>query len=130
VESRHPSAHLSGVNTQIRSRSLDVVTSLEASFFGVLEATFWLSMLAPLVWVEVFGYRQCASVAGLLIAACLTPRSLKGLAVSFGSDFPSRDVDRSVVVLAVAIVLVLFDGASYLVQLGRVAKCVVFASFP
>jgi hypothetical protein len=32
-------------------------------------------------------------------------------------------VDRAVVVLAVAVVLVSFDGAPYLVELGRVAKC-------
>jgi hypothetical protein len=36
---------------------------------------------------------------------------LKDLAVSFGSDFLSRNVDRAVVVLVVAVVLVSFDGA-------------------
>jgi hypothetical protein len=128
VESRHPSAHHSRVNTQIRLAGLD-----DGGVFGCRDLVggviFWslgshlLSMLAPLVWVEVFGYRRCASAAGLLLAACLSPRSLKGLAVPFGSDFLSRDVDRAVVVLAVAVVLVSFDGAPYLVELGRVAKC-------
>jgi hypothetical protein len=128
VESRHPSAHHSRVNTQIRLAGLD-----DGGVFGCRDLVggviFWslgsllLSMLAPLVWVAVFGYRRCASAAGLLLAACLSPRSLKGLAVPFGSDFLSRDVDRAVVVLAVAVVLVSFDGAPYLVELGRVAKC-------
>jgi hypothetical protein len=39
---------------------------------------------------------------------------LKVLAVPFGSDFLSRDVDRAVVVLDIAVVLVSFDGAPYL----------------
>jgi hypothetical protein len=54
---------------------------------------------------------------------------LKGLAVSFGSDFLSRDVDRAVAALAVAVVLVSFGGAPDLVAIGRVARCVVFAGF-
>jgi hypothetical protein len=63
------------------------------------------------------------------LAACLTPRSLKGLAVSFGSDFLSRDVDRAVVALAVAVVLVPFGGAPDLVYPGRVARCAGFRRF-
>lgn len=63
-------------------------------------------------------------------AACLTPQSLKGLAVSFDSDFLSRDVDWVVAVLVVAVVLVPFGGAPDLVDLGRVARCAVFAGFP
>jgi hypothetical protein len=54
---------------------------------------------------------------------------LKGLAVSFNTDFLSRDMDQAVVVLTVAIVLVSFGGAPDLVELVRVA-CAVFASFP
>jgi hypothetical protein len=89
-----------------------------------------LTMLASLVWVEVSGYRQCASVVGLLLAACLSPRILKGLVVPFGSDFISRDVDGAVVLLVVAVGLVLLGGAPNLVELGRVAMCAVFADFP
>ena len=73
-------------------------------------------------WVGVFGGCRRASAADLFLAACLTLRSLKGLAVPFGFDFLSGAVDRAVVVLAVAVVLVSFDGAPYLVELGHVAK--------
>jgi hypothetical protein len=60
----------------------------------------------------------------LLLAACL-----KGLAVPFGSDFLSRDVDRAVEALAIVVVLVSFGGAPNLVELARVARCVVFTGF-
>jgi hypothetical protein len=46
-----------------------------------------------------------ARVPLAFFAAYLTPRRLKGLAVSFGSDFLSKDVDRAVAALAVAVVL-------------------------
>jgi hypothetical protein len=71
-----------------------------------------------------------ARVSFACFAAFLTPRSLKGLAVSFGSDFLSKDVDRIVVVLAVAVVMVPFGGDPDLVDLGRVTRCVVFTGFP
>ena len=48
---------------------------------------------------------------------------------SFGSDFLSEDVDRAVVVLAVAVVLVSSGGAPDLVELGSVAMFSVFAGF-
>jgi hypothetical protein len=81
-------------------------------------------------WVGVFGCCQHASAAGLFLAACLTLRNLKGLAVPFGFDFLSGAVDRAVVVLAVAVVLVSSGGAPDLVQLGSEALCWVFASSP
>ncbi|KAK1642371.1 hypothetical protein QYE76_060176 [Lolium multiflorum] len=74
------------------------------------------------VRVDVFGFPSVRECRWLAFAACLTPRSLKGLAVSFGSDFLSRDVDRAVAALAVAVVLVLFGGAPDLVAIGRVAS--------
>jgi hypothetical protein len=60
----------------------------------------------------------------------LTPRSLKGLAVSFCSDFLSRHVNRVVATLVVAVVPVPFGGPPDLVDLGHVAMCLVFAGFP
>jgi hypothetical protein len=59
-------------------------------------------------------------------AAYLTPRRLKGLAVSFGSDFLSKDVDRAVAALAVAVVLLSLGGTPDLVDPGRVARSAVF----
>jgi hypothetical protein len=49
--------------------SLDVVTSLEASFFGVMCATFDGARAAG--WVDVLGFRRCASAASLFLAVHL-----------------------------------------------------------
>jgi hypothetical protein len=48
---------------------LDVVTSLEASFFGMMGATFGDVWAAG--WVDIFGFRRCASAAGLFLAIFL-----------------------------------------------------------
>ena len=59
----------SGLPDWMTTTSLDVATFLEASFSGVFGAT--LAMLGAIGWVGVFGFRRCASAAGLLLAACL-----------------------------------------------------------
>jgi hypothetical protein len=65
----------------------------------------------------------------MFTAACLSLRSLGGLAVPFSFEFLPGYVDQASDVLAVVIVLVsLDDGAPDLVELGRVAY-VVFAGF-
>jgi hypothetical protein len=104
----------------------NVVTSLEASFFGAMGAVSVL--LGLLVWIDAFGPCRRASAAGLFVAACLSLRSLKGLAVSFGSDFLSGDVDQAPALLAAAVVLVSSGGAPDLVVLGSVAW-MVFRQF-
>jgi hypothetical protein len=49
--------------------SLDVVTFLEAPFFGVMGATFYGARAAG--WVDVLGFHRCASAARLFLVVHL-----------------------------------------------------------
>jgi hypothetical protein len=55
---------------------------------------------------------------------------LKGLNVFFGSGFLSGNMDWVIAMLAFTVMLVSSGGASDLVELGSVAICAFFASFP
>jgi hypothetical protein len=123
-----PLAHHSGVKTEIPLAVLDDdgVQRRRNLHGGVIFLECWETFGDA--WVDVLGFGRCASAASLLLATCLTPQSLKGLVVSFGSDFLSSDVDPAVAVLAIVVVLVSSGGSPYLVQLGCAAMC-GFAGF-
>jgi hypothetical protein len=97
VEPRLRSVQQSWVKTQTWLAGLDDGgvygrrVLLGGVIFGVLGAT--LSGALATGWVDVFGFRRCASCRWLASGGLSPPRSLKGLAVPFGSDFLSGDVD-------------------------------------
>ena len=117
-----------GLPDWMTAASIDVVTSLEASFFGMLGAM--LGMLVLLVGSTLSG-----SVGVRVPLACFgLPRATKlerpTRSLSALTSFPRTSTNQVVIELAVAVVLVSSGGAPDLVELGSVAMCVVFVAFP
>jgi hypothetical protein len=109
--------------TQIRQGLPEhtVVTSLER---------FWECCLSWKCWdagsVDVFGCHRCAFVLGLFMWHAFFYGASEVQHLIFSFDFFSEDVDQTVVVLTVVVMLVLPAGARDLVQLGIAVVCVAF----
>ena len=120
------------MKTQIRFAGLD-----DGGVFGrrnLLGASFlewWVPLLAQ-HWLQG-GSTSSGTVDVRVPLACSCglppPMKFERPSRSFGSDFLSEDVDRAVVVLAVAVVLVSSGSVPDLVDLSSVASCAVLPVF-
>ena len=117
----------SGLPDWLTAVSFDVVTSLEASIFGGLEAS--LGVASATGRVDVFGYRRRASAASLFHCGLPLAMKLERPSRSFRLCLPFQGRgpgNRSASCCRRAGVVV---GAPDLVKLGSVAMCAVFCRF-